>query len=72
MSDYYEDTSYYCYSAPAHYVDTSYDDYISPTPTPTYNVETPSYDTDPTYYDTSSDLIDYDDSPAELYDDSLS
>jgi hypothetical protein len=88
MSDYYEDTPYYCYSAPAHYVDTSYDDYIPPAftptyyvetpsyddyipPAPTFYVETPSYDTDPTYYDTSSDLIDYDDNPAELYDDTI-
>jgi hypothetical protein len=85
MSDYYEDTSYYCYSAPAHYVDTSYDDYsppahyvdtsyddyIPPAPTPTYYVETPSYNTDPTYCDTSSDLIDYDDTPSESYGDTV-
>jgi hypothetical protein len=56
MSYYHEDTSHYCYTVPAHYVDApSYDNYTPSAPTPTYYVET-SYDTpaDPIHYvDTS-------------------
>jgi hypothetical protein len=62
MSYHYEDTSHYCYSAPAHYVDTSYDDHSSSTPI--YHVKTPVYDTPPypVYYeDPLPDPLYYDD-----------
>jgi hypothetical protein len=51
MSDYYEDTSYYCYTTPAHYNKTpansyydyspSNDDEIQAHPYPSYDIATP-------------------------------
>src|SRR5271156_6450513 len=72
MSYYYEDTSYYCYSVPAHYEDTiDYDDSVPAAPT--HDDDTPLYDDnaqpDILYYDediypcNSSHLVE----PVELY-----
>jgi hypothetical protein len=73
MSNYYEDTSYYCYSVPAHYEDTINYDYS----VPTHTVNTPVYyddddtSSDPTYYDDRlSDSV-YLDNP-ESYDSNTS
>jgi hypothetical protein len=69
MAYYDEDSSYYCYSTPAHYVNTSsYDDYIAPVPTSTYYDDSLSYDIspDPAYYhDTPSYAEDI--SPDPIY-----
>jgi hypothetical protein len=60
MSYYYEDTSHYCYSVPAHYVDTpSYSFYYETPPEPVYHDDiTP----EPTYYgETLSEPVYYND-----------